>query len=573
MGVETELKLIVAPEALARVPRLAVVRARKQGRARTLRLVTRYFDTPDRALHEAGMALRLRLTEQGWVQAVKSAGISVGGLQSRGEWEAPVPGAVPMLDAIKATPAFKTLGGARGFRTLEQVFETDFTRVLMLLRFADGSTAELCVDSGVVRSGARSAPIHEVELELKHGNAACLFDMAGELSKAVPLRIGHGSKAELGHALASAGANRQSPVKAKRPALRKDMGWDEAFRCIVGACLAHLQANESGMLAGRDPEYLHQMRIALRRMRSSFVVFRTHLDAAAVAPIEAVLREIGNKLGAARDWDVLVTESLLPFAAAFADVAAVGAMLRKARRLRGAQDRAARDFVASQDYVGAMLRLGRLLAAPLEGSPLPSDRGRDAHARGRHAKDGHAKDGHAKGADAEAGLQAFAAHILQTRHRRVRKLGESLRLPAHGAVVPYAELHRLRILAKKLRYAAEFFEPLFRGNRARAYIRSLARLQDALGGLNDCANGLRLIAELTAVTGRSAEQQRDGEGAALRAEGWLAAHRSRHLGRLPGRWQAFGEQQRFWKKELPDADERAAPVGALPAAKTGDEHD
>lgn len=555
MGVETELKLIVAPEALARVPRLDVVRARKHGRARTQRLVTRYFDTPDRALHEAGMALRLRLSERGWVQAVKSAGISVGGLQSRGEWETPVPGAVPALEGIKSTPAFKVLGGARGFRTLEQVFETDFTRVLTLLRFEDGSIAELCVDSGVVRSGARSAPIHEVELELKHGNAACLFDMAEALAKAVPLRIGHGSKAELGHALANTRAIRSTPVKANRPALRKDMGWDEAFRSIVASCLVHLQSNEAGMLAGRDPEFLHQMRIALRRMRSSFVVFRTHLDAATVAPIEAMLREIGNKLGAARDWDVLVTESLSPFAAAFADVGAVGAMLRKARRLRGAQDRAARDFVASTDYVRAMLMVGRMLALP-PAAPRAA---------------GHASRRLSTAAEPRAGLQAFAAHILQARHRRVRKLGESLQLAAHGPAVPHAELHRLRILAKKLRYAAEFFEPLFRGNRARAYIRSLAKLQDALGGLNDCANGLRLIAELVASSGRSAEQQRDAELAAVRVEGWMAARRSRHLGQLPDRWQAFEEQPRFWKKELPVAGEHEAASGATPTEKVGEE--
>ena len=552
MGVETELKLIVAPEALARVPRLDAVRSRKQGRARTLRLVTRYFDTPDLALHSAGMVLRLRYTGSGWLQAVKSGGISVGGLQSRGEWEVAVPGAAPVLEAIKATPAFKVLGGARGFRTLGQVFETDFTRVLIPLRFEDGSTAELCVDSGVVRSGGRSSPIHEVELELKQGNAACLFDMADALSKAVPLRIGHGSKAELGHALARRVSAHGKPVKSGRPDVRKDMAWDEAFRCMVGACLSQLQANESGMLAGRDPEFLHQMRIALRRMRSSFAVFRFHLDRAAVALVEAALREMGNRLGAARDWDVLVTESLLPFSAAFPEVGAVGALMRKARRVRGVQDRAARDLVASPDYVRGMLRVGRLLASPLaESQPNAAQTDLDRPA-------GH---------DRQAGLQAFAAHMLQRRHRRLRKLGSAM---------SSTELHRLRILAKKLRYAAEFFEPLFHGNRARRYIRSLARLQDALGGLNDCANGVRLVGELTPAPGRFTLQQRDAELAAVRFEGWLAAHRSRYLGQFSGRWQTFEEQPRFWKKELPTVDERGAQeaaVGVTEVDQSGDERD
>jgi triphosphatase len=540
MGVETELKLIVPPEVLARVPRLEAVRARKSGRARTQRLVTRYFDTPDRALHGAGIALRLRLTGDGWVQAVKSAGASLGGLQSRGEWESPVSGAVPVLDAIRSTPAFKVLGGARGFATLEQVFETDFTRVLMPLRFEDGSTAELCVDSGAVRSGARSAPIHEVEIELKHGSATCLFDIAEELLKVIPLRIGHGSKAELGHALADS-PRRSAPVKARHPTLRKDMGWDEAFRTIVTACLTHLQANEPGMLIGRDPEYLHQMRIALRRLRSGFVAFRSHLDSAAPTAIEAALRATGKQLGVARDWDVLGTESLLPLRAAFQDDGAVGALVRRAQRMRGAHDRDAREFVASADYVRGILALGRFLVSPARNTAAAQ----------------------------ESGLPAFAARMLQERHRRVRKLGERLSLgaqsPASRARLPHEELHRLRILAKKLRYAAEFFESLFHGGRARAYIRSLARLQDALGGLNDCATGLRLMTEIAAMPLRSATLQLDSELAMARAQGWMVGHRSRYLDQMPGRWREFEKQPRFWKKVLPAEDEPGVPDGSVAA--------
>jgi len=553
MGVETELKLIVPSDALVRVPRLEAVRARKSARARTQRLVTCYFDTPDRILHGAGMALRLRLTVDGWVQAVKSAAASVGGLQSRGEWEAPVPGAMPVLDAIKSTPAFKVLGGARGFATLEQIFETDFTRVLIPLHFPDGSTAELCVDHGVVRCGSRVAPIHEVELELKHGSATCLFDMADDLLKVIPLRIGHGSKSELGHALAES-SRRHQPVRAVHAVLRKDMGWEEAFRCIVTASLRHLQANEAGMLAGRDPEYLHQMRIALRRMRSAFTAFRAHVDAAALAPIQSSLRATGNRLGAARDWDVLQAEFLRPMAAAFEDDGGMESLVRKAGRIRAANGRQAREFVDSAEYVHGILALGRLLASPV-----------------------------AKADDArESVLPAFAARLLQTRHRRVRKLGERLGFGPDGNVprteVPYAELHRLRILAKKLRYAAEFFEPLFRNNRARPYIRSLSRLQDVLGGLNDCATGMRLIQNMASAPARSAELQRDSAMAAARADGWLAAHRSRHLELVPERWREFDERPRFWKKQLPapqDADGQATVPIPPPEGKaaTTDEQD
>lgn len=532
MGVETELKLLVEPGALRKVAALAAVRSRKAGRARTEQLLTRYYDTPDRALEQAGMALRVCRSGNAWVQTVKTAGSGLAGLQARGEWEARLDDAAPSLQAVKSTPAFKVLGGGRGFKSLLPVFETDFQRILQPLSFADGSTCDLCLDSGAVKSGKRSSPISEIELELTHGQAARLFELAEEMLDAVPLRIGRASKAERGYALAARG--RELPVKADAPHVHKDASWDEAFRCIVAACVDHLLANAQGTVMERDPEFLHQMRVALRRLRSGLAVFRGHFDAAKLALVEAMLREAGRKLGAARDWDVLNAAMLRPFAAAFADDQAVRALVRKAARMRAAHARSAREFVASAEFMRGALRIGRLLASP-----------------GLLIEPGH-----------DPALPLFAARTLQSRHRRVRKMAARLHLdiaaglePAggaraearHGRGLPYPELHRLRIAAKKLRYAAEFFESLFRGGRARPYIRALARLQDALGGLNDCAKGGQLLDELGAVAARA-----DQALAQASARGWLAANRSRRLSKLPAAWADFREQPRFWKAELPE---------------------
>jgi len=170
MGTEIELKLVCPPAVLARVARHPAVRALKTGRARSERLVSRHFDTPDGALRSAGLALHVRRTARGWVQTLRGEGANTAGLQTRPEWNWPV-GAdaiepAPLLD----TPAAKALGGRKKFsallETLVPVFESDFLHTTHPLQFPCGTRAELCVDIGEVRAGNRSEPVYEAEIEL-----------------------------------------------------------------------------------------------------------------------------------------------------------------------------------------------------------------------------------------------------------------------------------------------------------------------------------------------------------------------------------------------------------------------
>jgi len=351
------------------------------------------------------------------------------------------------------------------------------------------------------------------------------------------LRISQGL-AERGQALAARRV--AQPVKAAPSRLDKRMQPGEALLALVQDCAGHLLANQEGVLAGRDPEFLHQARVALRRMRSALAVFGGAVELHVPGPVAELIATAGNTLGAARDWDVFWLDTLRPLAAAFPEDAEVAALARKAARLRAAHARAAREFLSSAACVQGMLGLGQFLAAPATSSSadaLPVAAGQTGHA-----------------------LPMLAAQLLQSAHRRVRKKGRELESPLgqggmagqaarpaaiRVAAVPYAELHRLRIRAKKLRYAAEFFAPLFEGRRCREYSRSLAALQEALGGLNDCATAERLLAELS--TGAKSRAL-----ALARAEGWLAAKRSRHLNDVPQAWAGFSAQQLFWKKHLPE---------------------
>jgi inorganic triphosphatase YgiF len=213
--IEVELKLAFAPgTAHASIPRLLrhpALAARKRARARTAKVVSTYFDTPDFRLAAAGIALRLRNDGGRWLQTVKGPPLADAGgaLHARAEYEWPV--ADKRLDAARlaTTPFHKLLGNAIARAELRPRFTTSFERKTIPLEFADGTQAKLCVDVGAIRvrgSHARRmkhVPIAEIELELGEGNATHLFTLADALVADLPLVVATASKAERGHALAS----------------------------------------------------------------------------------------------------------------------------------------------------------------------------------------------------------------------------------------------------------------------------------------------------------------------------------------------------------------------------------
>jgi triphosphatase len=96
-----------------------------------------------------------------------------------------------------------------------------------------------------------------------------------------------------------------------------------------------------------------------------------------------------------------------------------------------------------------------------------------------------------------------------------------------------------RIAAKKLRYAAEFFAPLFPAKRGRTYRKALARLQDVLGRLNDAAVAATLAHELSGPDIASA--------AAF--DGWAAAQTAMLAPELDAAWKAFMRAAPFWTRD------------------------
>lgn len=519
---EIELKLLVAPDDLARIDGHPAVRALRRGGARKQRLESVYYDTPAGALARAGVALRLRHDGTRWVQTLKGGVQAAAGLHARDEFEWVVPGNAVDVALIDATPYAALFAKGKVRTRLQPVFATAFERTARLLAFADGTAAELALDRGAIRAGGAEAPISEAEIELKGGDAARLFALARALARDLPLRLGHASKAERGHAL---GHGPAAPQKARPMPLEPTMTAGAALARIAMACVAQMQANEAGVRDGRDdPEYLHQLRVGLRRLRACLGLVALASSKEAVAPFADELRWLGGALGPARDWGVFMTETLPPLARRFRQMQGLASFRARAARARRAHDAAAREAVASGRYTDLVLALGEAFAR----DDLP------AFATGGTPR-GVAGDAGEPLPRFDAPVGAFAAYALERRHRRVRKRGRG---------VPEAtpeERHRVRIAAKKLRYAAEFFRSLYPAKRVARYVGALEDLQDILGALNDAAVVDRLLAEVS-QGGKPIAAGVDGL-----VRGWVAAVAQHELARYARAWDEFKDAKPFWR--------------------------
>ncbi|MEW5890192.1 MAG: CYTH and CHAD domain-containing protein [Pseudomonadota bacterium] len=494
MPTEVELKLLIDPADVPRLRRHELLRAHAVAPPATRLLVSAYFDTPDLWLKRHGAALRVRREGRRRVQTFKGDGGVHAGLHTRQEWESPVRGDRPDLEALAqrvgADPACADLlrDPALAAR-LGPVFTTRFRRTTWQLAFPDGSEIELALDQGEVRGGRGREPISEIELELLAGEPGVLFDFALALADTIALRPFDASKAQRGYAL-WAGGQRREPVKAQPPEVSAQMSVGEGLARIVAACLAQIQGNEAGVLAGDDPEFVHQMRVGLRRLRVALSLFSPVIACPGCQP---ELKWIARELGAVRDWEVLARQTL-PALRAEGDAPAGLDALQAAVTRRAAQARrAARRVVLSPRYGRLQLRLGAW---------LQEERWRQAQA---------------------APLGEFADKMLARYHKRLLKRGARL------AWSDAPQRHATRIAAKKLRYAAEFFCGLHPGKRSCDYVRALAQVQDVLGRLNDI-----VIAET--LFGRLLPAHEEALGPARR---WLAARHDAALATLPAVWKAF----------------------------------
>ena len=509
MPLEIELKLQINPRHLARLTGHALFKLATRRISRKIYSV--YYDTPELDLWRSGLTLRLRRRGSQWVQTVKSGGRVAAGLHQREEFETALAAPLPDFNALNAGAAAGYFSAVELRTKLKPLIITEFTRTQCMLTPATGVAIELCIDRGLIKSGDLIESICEVELEMKAGPPWRAYQVALQLLDAVPLRVEERSKAERGIALHLG----TQPVPVRMPALEVavNMSANDVFKALILNCLAHYAGNQRGMLDKGEPEYLHQMRVALRRLRSVFSTFAPLFPPAVLTPPVAETRWLGSVLGEARDWDVFAIEALPPVMARYAQHTGLTALARSASRLRANANRRAQRAVASARGQRLLLALGAWTSAETWSEALDD----------------------VQCLRLQQPAVDYARAVLSATLKRVRKRGRNF------AELAAADLHRLRVATKRLRYATEFFSPLFDGKPAREYRAVLARLQDALGSYNDAVR-MTLLAE-RASKGATDAQANEARGIVF---GWGAGMQDTGLRNLRRAWKDFHRADAFW---------------------------
>jgi triphosphatase len=508
MAAEVELKLTIDLESLARVREHPALAAVLRGRARTSKDVSTYYDTRAGELRKAGVALRIRGSGHRWLQTVKGAGDRVGALHRRPEYEWAMH--TSRIDARKlsTTPWRSVFEAAAG--RLRPVFVTEVERTAQPLTFADGTRATLCLDAGEIRAGRKRAPLTEIEIELVQGEPRQLHELALSLAADLPVAMAQASKAERGYALANPGP--REPVRARKLALSADVAVGNALARFGSNCLTQIGANAQCIAENVDGEFVHQARVGVRRLRSLLKLVAGLIGAETLAPIVLELQWLSTALGAARDWDVFATDTLAAVGRGIRHSQSrrdVGTLRGRVTRLRNAHFVEASAATASPRLQRLLLAVGALLAALDSPTADPAMR---------------------------APARNLAKDILEARARRLDKRGKHLERASP------AKRHQVRIAAKNLRYVAEVFAPLFPGSRTKDYLSALAKLQGALGYLNDLATGERLLDELEPA----ARTERLVHGAGI-VRGWLSGAEAPALADADRAWRKFAKAKPFWR--------------------------
>lgn len=505
---EIELKLLASPQALEQLRDSEFVARHARNRGVTRRLHAVYYDTPERLLSREGVSLRVRRSGRRYVMTAKRAASETDPL-ARAEWEVALPDTRPdpaLLPLAEIGEPLSTVPDA----SLLPVFATEVRRRAQRLDMADASI-ELACDEGVIEAGERREPICELELELKAGNPAALYEVALALLDVAPLRLETMSKAERGHALAFGDASLAR--KAVPVALAASDDVDAAIVAVLSNIHGHLLGNLAAAAHGR-PEAVHQMRVALRRLRSALSLFRRELGSLALAELAAQARSLSHVLGPARNWDVFVTQTVPRIAEHGLDDAGLDRLAAAAGRFREQSYADLREALAGPDVNRFLLSFGALLGR-------------------RGWRSGLAGESQAV---LELPAPGFAARVLDRVHRKARRRGRRFRKLSPAA------RHDLRLALKKLRYTVEFFLPLHAGAPgARKYLARLAHLQEALGLANDIATTRSLLDIL-----RREDADADIHFAAGAVLGWQRRAERDGERRLRKAWRAFKAATPFW---------------------------
>jgi len=242
--------------------------------------------------------------------------------------------------------------------------------------------------------------------------------------------------------------------------LLPEMSAEEAYRALLSHDLDSLLQNEQVVLDNPTAiEGMHQMRVALRRLRICLDIYHALIPRDASRSLTRNLRWLADSLGPAREWDVFVDGILAPLLEDRGRPPDLVDLRRSVESLQQACHASAREVILSSRYTQLVLSLGVWIEGRGWREAVTADR--------LGLLDGP--------------VGGFAGTVLEDGHRRVVARGENI------SGLDEETRHEFRILCKQQRYAVEFFSGLYSGEEIGPYRECLVDLQANLGVLHDAA--------------------------------------------------------------------------------------
>ena len=493
--------------------------------ARPVTHVDTYMDTPDWRIHRAGYSLRIR-RERGVAQAtLKSFSPPSEGLRRRREVSETLPSEDPEELRRSEGPLGQRIRAVVGGTSLGPLFEVRTRRRAFDLTLDGAAAGEVVLDETTIPVGNGSTParLKRVEVEVQEPFMETVSGFVEAMRDECGLRPASLSKYET--ALLSRGLQPDRPLELGPTLIDPTLSVGEVAFAVMRRHFEAFMAKEPGTRLGEDPEELHDMRVANRRLRAAIAMFRTALPVRAV-PIREELRWVAQALGVVRDLDVQVEQL---------DSWSKTDLVEDPHALRAIRDLLERDraqariellkVLDSPRYARLLGRMSRFLrAGPLRHSPA-----------------------------SRARIAGAGSTLLRRRYRAVTKAGDGI-----GEGASAADYHRVRIRSKRLRYALEFLAEVYPGKTERL-TRRLVALQGLLGMQQDADVAVRRLRALATENGGGLPPR------AAFAMGMIAERYVQQGRRLRGRFpKVYGRVRGKPSKELRLVMKQRMPVPAPP---------
>ena len=411
-----------------------------------------YLDTEDWRLRRAGFALRLRDVPGRAEATLKDITPASDGVRIRREFNEPLPSAEFEALAVGSGPVSSRVHAVAGAEPLKALFRVRTQReCFVALEHEDQQAAEIALDDTIVATpdGGSMEHLTRVEVEAISGTPESLEGLVGQLRSECALMPATDSKYEMG--LRVAGLEQPAAPELGSLTIDPSLSAGEVGRANLRRHLASWLAHEPAARLGEDPEALHELRVAGRRIETTLGVFEPYLPKSLVRQRPG-WKSLVRALGTVRDLDVQLA-GLAAFVDELhdSDAGQVAPLLERLTSER----RSARS---------RMLEHARPAFDTPPGSPFACRAGQACSgARPRGQPGG-------RGGRAEADSRSF---------KKVQRAAQAVR--ADGSAVAH---HALRRRAKRLRYTIEAFDGFY-GHQAARLLQAIRRLQKSLGSNQD----------------------------------------------------------------------------------------